>query len=435
MAKVFFLTGFFAMTLPEFIKYLELIFRKIYRMCFFVLSFLSAQVIVNPYGTFSQKDFFTVDDKVIVNLLPSKYFKLLSDLYNSVLYLFTGKKPSQQTISDKRFESIFTELQKMKNGNSTVKGFEGQIFQPNVFYIKGLEYLSVSQKARLSKILPQLDESVPQPIKFFNVATDDGAVLDTVEYSFANDNSTYMICCNPRDVNYSLYLKDNFLKKVSEGACAKVIAFNYRGIDRSQGLIITEEDLIVDTVAQVNRLIKKGIDASSITLYGFCLGGAVATLAAERLKSQGINVHLYNDRSFLTIPKFGVGFICPEKGNVLISSISSLLSILFFPVISLLTTIGGWEMDAESAWKSIDNALKKYSVVKTVEDSKLNQFDGIINTSASISRLDLPLKYTNENCFGFDATQYKCCGHFFKPWDLKSPEGRTILDSVIQGLS
>ncbi|NDH09578.1 MAG: hypothetical protein EBY16_08210 [Gammaproteobacteria bacterium] len=404
-------------------------------MCFFVLSFLSVQVIVNPYGTFSQKDFFTVDDKVIVNLLPSKYFKLLSDLYNSVLYLFTGKKPSQQTISDKRFNSILNELLKMTSGNSTVKGFKDKKFEPNVFYIKGLEYLSESQKARLSEILPQQDESVPQPIKFFNVETDDGAVLDTVEYSSANDNSTYMICCNPRDVNYSLYLKDDFLKKVSEGAHAKVIAFNYRGIDRSQGLIITEEDLIVDTVAQVKRLIDNDINASSITLYGFCLGGAVATLAAERLKSQGINVHLYNDRSFLTIPKFGVGFICPEKGNVLISLISSLLSILFSPVISLLTKIGGWEMDAESAWKSIDEALKKYSVVKTVEHSKLNQFDGIINTSASISSLDLPSKDTNDNCFGFDANKYKYCGHFFKPWELKSSNGLTILGSVIQCLS
>lgn len=424
------------MTLSDHFEYLGSIFTKIRNVFLFGFSILSAQVIVNPYRTFAQKDFFLIEEgDVVVNLLPSRRFSFIRDLYHHLKYLLTGKNISHQTISDKRFNFIFEEVENLKAGTSNLKGFKGKTMSEKVFYFKDYDKLTDEQKERLSTFVPQ-DK---QKINFFSVESSGGAILDSVEYNASktsSNNQNYMICCNPRDVNYSLYLKDGFLKNISTASGSNVIAFNYRGIDRSQGLIFTEQALIDDTVAQVKRLVENNnISAKSITLYGFCLGGAIATLAAANLKKQGIEVGLYNDRSFLSISKFVIGILCPEQANTPIAWIRTFFAVLFYPIIWVLIKLSGWQMDAQSAWSSIHDKYKMYSVVKTVENLEVKQKDGVIHTSlASISSLYLKQEDTNDKCFGFDARLNQHCffndGHFLKPSQLQH-EQSTITDSIV----
>ena len=76
------------MTLNDRIEYLGSIFTKIRNVFLFGFSILSAQVIVNPYGTFAQKDFFLIEegDAVVVNLLPPRRFSFIRDLYHHLKY-------------------------------------------------------------------------------------------------------------------------------------------------------------------------------------------------------------------------------------------------------------------------------------------------------------------------------------------------------------
>jgi hypothetical protein len=374
--------------------------ESLWALIFSVLSLIYTILVINPYLTYRQNDIFQSDYEniYIVNFIPKGNFIFLRNLGFFIKSLFF-KVEFMPEVSEKRFSEILSQL------NEFLRNVEN----PPKFCFKGEEYLSEDQKKRLK------DYPSSKDYQFFTLDTGNGSHLDSVKIAGTSDQ--YVIFCMARDMNYSKYIKDGSFRKLVDQTNATLISFNYRGIDRSKGLIFKELHLVNDTISQVFALLDKGIDAKNITLYGHCLGGAVATLAAGILNDCGCPVRLFNDRSFNSISKFVAGFILPSSGSSCfnpINHIRFLLGITLYPFLLLPTAkLAGWQMDAQSSWKKIDDAQKTYSIVKKVEDDRVVQEDGIVHTKfASIAGTQLPLKRSNSHCYYFECSPSETKGHF-----------------------
>jgi hypothetical protein len=391
-------------------------FESLWALIFSVFSLIYTILVINPYLTYRQKDIFKSDNENIyfVNFLPQRNFIFFRNLGFFIKSLFI-KAEFIPEVSNERFDEILSKM------NEFLKNVEN----PPKFCFKGEEYLSEDQKKRLK------DYTSSSNYQFFTLNTDNGAHLDSVK--IAGEGSKYVIYCMARDMNYSKYIKDGSFQKLVDKTEATLISFNYRGIDRSKGFIFREIHLVNDTISQVLALINKGVKAEDITLYGHCLGGAIATLAAGSLIESGLPVRLFNDRSFKSISKFVAGFILPSSESSCfnpINHIRFLLGMTFYPFFLLPTaSLAGWQMDAESSWKKINDAQKTYAVVKKIEDERVVQEDGIVHTTfASIAGR------SNSHCYYSKCPTSQTKGHFQRMDCLKqsNTEDNTLENSLIK---
>jgi pimeloyl-ACP methyl ester carboxylesterase len=145
-----------------------------------------------------------------------------------------------------------------------------------------------------------------------------------------------------------------------------VIGFNYRGVADSTGLACSSDDLIIDGIAQVQRLIDRGVDPEKIVLRGNSLGGAVAALVGQHFHKRDQKVSVFSARSFSTITNAIVAWIrtgYPEDRNE--TTYRKILGWLAKPFIMLAVAASKWEMDGYSAYQSIPDAYKEYMVVRS----------------------------------------------------------------------
>lgn len=75
-------------------------------------------------------------------------------------------------------------------------------------------------------------------------------------------------------------------------------AMNYRGIGGSDGFPEIEDTLINDGIAYVRDLIRQGVPANKIAVYGDSIGASVAMSVAAQLADENIVVHTIPIRSF-----------------------------------------------------------------------------------------------------------------------------------------
>ena len=78
-----------------------------------------------------------------------------------------------------------------------------------------------------------------------------------------------------------------------------VVGFNYRGVTQGSPKARRYQDLVEDGLAQVYRLLASGTRAEHLTLDGYSLGGAVASLVGAHCHEHGLKVRVFNDRSFM----------------------------------------------------------------------------------------------------------------------------------------
>lgn len=82
---------------------------------------------------------------------------------------------------------------------------------------------------------------------------------------------------------------------------ADIICSNYRGSGKSTGFPNGDEMLINDGLLQVQQLLDQGAKPENIALFGYSLGGGVATAVAASLEDHKISVNLINERSFRSL--------------------------------------------------------------------------------------------------------------------------------------
>lgn len=226
----------------------------------------------------------------------------------------------------------------------------------------------------------------------YQVITHDGAVLDTLEITHSAQDAVY-----PSLKNYIINFPGNAmcyeqtLKAMNDDALAlkcNVIGFNFRGVNQSTGKPKSKDDLVIDGIAQVQRLLDQGVSPENITLKGYSLGASIATLITHHFHQQGIKINLFNDRSFSSITNFLVGHIRTggnETGH-LESTGMKILGWIAKPFVKLGLLLTQWEINAGNAYKAIPAEYKDYMVVRTRKNARNKDIydDSVIPHYASI---------------------------------------------------
>jgi hypothetical protein len=215
-----------------------------------------------------------------------------------------------------------------------------------------------------------------------HVGTHDGATLETVQITpfpltnQANDKQHFIIKFNGNGMCY-----DDLLREFANDANkldVTVIGFDYRGVSNSTKTPNTFQDLVTDGIAQVQRLLDKGIDSTHINLDGISLGGGVATMVASYFHCIGQPVYLWNDRSFSSIAKTAANLALPDTNDICTKTLSLPIETMFWMVMLSV----GWEDNIAKAYNSIPKEYKGYSYVAKKSDRSAG--DGVIAHRASL---------------------------------------------------
>ena len=139
--------------------------------------------------------------------------------------------------------------------------------------------------------------------------TFDGAELWGFDYKNKTESNKTILYFggNAEDIGHD-YLNpeyNSFIKQVANKLNANYTMFNYRNAGTSTGNPGSHKDLVVDGIAQVQRLINSG--QKEITLYGKSIGGTVAARVMRYFvdhPKEGVEFKLIMDRSLSGVLKF-----------------------------------------------------------------------------------------------------------------------------------
>ena len=198
----------------------------------------------------------------------------------------------------------------------------------------------------------------------YKVITHDRVLLDTLEIVHQSQANKA-----PEHQKYIIHLTGNatcyeeIMHKMKEDAkalCTNVVGFNFRGVRSSTGRAKSTDDLVIDGIAQVQRLLDRGVSPKNIILKGHSLGGGVASLVAKHFHQLKQPIKIFNDRSFSTITNVVVGQIRgPERpGRIILGWLAN-------PFIKLALALVKWEINAGSAFRRIPEAYREYIVVRS----------------------------------------------------------------------
>jgi hypothetical protein len=174
--------------------------------------------------------------------------------------------------------------------------------------------------------------------------------------------------------NKGLY--ENSLEEYTENAVAyeaTVVCSNYRGVARSQKAPVEFQDLVIDGIAQVQRLLDDGVRPENILLDGESLGAGVATVVAWHFHQKKMPVYLWNSRSFSSLAQVAVSMTFPAKTPKVLKKF----------LVSLITALG-WDVDASSIYEKIDPKYKAYMVI--AKPSAKSKGDGAIPHECSLHK-------------------------------------------------
>lgn len=214
------------------------------------------------------------------------------------------------------------------------------------------------------------------------VKTFDEATLETIEIkpqdqmSLHIDEQSYLVKFNGNGMHYQDALRDFTYDALHLNIC--VVGFNYRGVGNSQKAPDTFQDLVTDGIAQVQRLLDKGVKSHKITLDGLSIGGGVATLVAAHFHRRKQPLYLWNDRSFAVISKETARIFAPETRGIFRAAYTESLAVSSFNLIAP----AGWEVNVAKAYNSIPAQYKGHCYV--AKKSAKSFGDGIVDDPASL---------------------------------------------------
>lgn len=234
-------------------------------------------------------------------------------------------------------------------------------------------------------------------LKKHTVMTHDRAQLDTLTVVHPEQETLdpkyqkYMINFVGNAMCYEEIIPD--MIKEAHAHQVNVVGFNFRGVAHSIGTAKSSNDLVIDGIAQVQRILDKGVSPQNIILNGHSLGAAVASLVAHHFHQQSIPVNVFNDRSFSTITNVVVGAIRLKRDTdgAPIGHKDSTSGIIYGwmakPFIKFALALVMWEMNAGYAFKCIPEAYRDYIVVRTSKKIRSRRIDdAVIPHYASIHK-------------------------------------------------
>jgi hypothetical protein len=202
------------------------------------------------------------------------------------------------------------------------------------------------------------------------VITYDSMELDTLEIrpkscQDAMASQKYIINFVGRGDYYKQFV--HRMQDDAEALNANVIGFNFRGVGDSTGYVQSKDDLVIDGIAQVQRLLDQGIPSLNIILKGHSLGAGVASLVAYHFYQLGQPIYLFNNRSFSSITNYMVAYIRTGFGPTGHEEffIGKLLGWLAKPFIKFGLALTKWEINAGDAFNAIPEEYRDYILVRT----------------------------------------------------------------------
>lgn len=266
-----------------------------------------------------------------------------------------------------------------------IKGEKDKPFRPNQIHFRGIEHLDAKQQETLyEKLEARLGYDFRQnrkDIYFYSLTTPDNALLDSVEVrapEAANEdisNRRFIITAMPRSNNFVDWLKQ--YKIYAKELDATLIAFNYRGVGFSKGVVTSEQNLYADAYSQVQRLLKLGARPENIALLGECLGANVATHTAGTLHEEGLPVKLFNARSFRSLTSIMEGRARPEHKTSSKHPFAWLGWIHYAFMKFIVTPIiksARWSLDIDDKFLAIPPHDRDYMVVRSKKDEHGTRF-------------------------------------------------------------
>jgi pimeloyl-ACP methyl ester carboxylesterase len=158
-----------------------------------------------------------------------------------------------------------------------------------------------------------------------------------------------------------------------------VVSFDYGGTALRRITTWTQKPLVNDGVFLAKKLANLLPDSSNLILKGHSLGGAIATLTAEKCHEANILAYLWNGRSFLSVVDVVAGHIRTlHKSGHYENNATIFLSKASRPFISTLLYVSGWNIDVEQAYKAIPESYKNYYLVRSNKNQRLSKKDDLV---------------------------------------------------------
>lgn len=234
--------------------------------------------------------------------------------------------------------------------------------------------------------------------KRVQVYTHDNAILDTVEIQPNNsegDANERMHIIN-FVTNGNTY--EDFISEMCEDAVAynaNVIGFNHRGVNNSVKKPKSTSDLVIDGIAQVQRLLDRHVPPEKIILKGRSIGAGIASLVAKHFHDKGQPLYIFNGISFSNLCNLAVGYIkCGGTSGHYQPLWRSILGELARPFIKFGLFLTGWEIEASDAFKGIPQKNRQYILIRSRSINKRlrDVRDGLQHQQyRTIERVDDPI--------------------------------------------
>lgn len=126
-------------------------------------------------------------------------------------------------------------------------------------------------------------------------------------------------------------------------------ACNYAPFKRKSSILPLAFEEMSDHAYKIAKQIMDQNPGRKFIIKGHSLGGAVATLAMEKLEKERYKALLINDRSFSSITDILYGQLCK------IPFVGPVLGIVLYPIIKLIVSLSGMETDIIRAYNNISS--------------------------------------------------------------------------------
>jgi hypothetical protein len=373
-----------------------------------VVGRLLSYFVINPLFRKEEKDhslilqhpkhpdplFSQLDEMSVINVFPKKNILIRAVLnwHNFFINHMTTAKIANSLLSriarllPSGKDYVYQYLDKLVDKvEAKIQGKKGTPFQPSQIHFRGIEHLSAEQQEALyQKLAARLNYDFSdnrKHIYFYTLQTTDNAILDSVEVRNPNEafqditNRRFIVASMPRSNNFIDWLKH--YQVYAQKLDATIIAFNYRGVGLSRGVVTNEKDLYADAYEQVQRLLQLGAKPENIAMMGECLGGNVATHTAGTLQAENLPVKLFSARSFRSLTSIIEGRNMPHKDASLWHPRTwlgwlkyGLVTLIFNPIIRS----AGWSLNVDDKFLVVPPHDRDFIVVRSKKDEQAQRF-------------------------------------------------------------
>ena len=190
---------------------------------------------------------------------------------------------------------------------ATVRSWPSALVRQLLLQLVRLEKFTLPEDSQLVRLHTMRQRYLAAGWEATSVTTPDAVVLDALL------RPPPAALAEPRFV---LFVGGNFQKyedwlpyfdAYARAAGVGFLAFNFRGVGRSEGAVCCAADMLTDVHACIDALLARGVRPAHLCVHGFSIGGAVSALALASRQQPG--VAFVSDRSLRSLPHTIYGMV------------------------------------------------------------------------------------------------------------------------------